>query len=186
MRYLLICPEMVLFGDEVGDNTSQKNDGNIGRQKFIINTNQHPLIQPSYADSHFTILGFMTTAGQSVCCIVIMACQEVEAKHVLGIQPWAEINGEVTTNLDKNANGTNKYCPYGPTCVYNGKEMPCYPTSSENGSITSDILAQIMQYLNHHVGFNQTEATSFLLLDGHGSRSGLSFDNKPSIIMTTP
>ena len=112
-----------------------------------------------------------------------MACQEVEAKHVLGIQPWAEINGEVTTNLDKNANGTNKYCPHGPTCVYNGKEMPCYPTSSENGSITSDILAQIMQYLYHHVRFNQTEATSFLLLDGHGSRSGLSFDNKPSIIM---
>ena len=42
--YLLTHPEMVLFVDEVGDNTSQKNDGNIGGQKFIIDTNQHPLI----------------------------------------------------------------------------------------------------------------------------------------------
>ena len=32
-----------------------------------------------------------------------------------------------------------------------------------------------MQYLDHHVGFDQTEATPFLLLDGHGSRFGLSF-----------
>ena len=111
---------------------------------------------------------------QSVCCIVIMACQEVEAKHVLGIQPWAEINVEVTTNLDENANRTNKYNPYIPTCVYKGKKIPCYITCSKNGSIMSNILAQIMQYLNH-IGFDQTEATPFLLLDGHGSSFGLSF-----------
>ena len=83
MRYLLSHPEMVLFVDEVGDNTSQKKNGNIRGQKFIIDTNQHPLIRSSYADSHFTVLGFTTATGQSVCYIVIMACQEVEAKHVL-------------------------------------------------------------------------------------------------------
>ena len=56
MSYLLTHPEIVLFVDEVGDNTSQKNDGNIGGQSFIVNTSQHPLIQSSCADSHFTIL----------------------------------------------------------------------------------------------------------------------------------
>jgi len=43
MIYLLTHPEMVLFVDEVGDNTSQKNDGNIRGQTYIVNTNQHPL-----------------------------------------------------------------------------------------------------------------------------------------------
>jgi len=44
MRYLLFHPEMVLFVNEVGKNTFQKNDGNIRGQKFIINTSQCPLI----------------------------------------------------------------------------------------------------------------------------------------------
>ena len=60
MKYLLTQPENV---NEVGDNTSQKNVGNIGGQKFIVDTNQHPLIQSSNADSHFTILWFTTAAG---------------------------------------------------------------------------------------------------------------------------
>ena len=39
-RYLLTRPEMLLFVDEVGDNTSQKNDGNIGGQKFMVENTQ--------------------------------------------------------------------------------------------------------------------------------------------------
>jgi len=104
--------------------THPKSDGNIEGQKFIIDTNQCPLIWSSYADSHFTILGFTTATGQSVCCIVIMACQEVEAKFELRLQPWAEINGEVTTNPKENANRTNKYYPHGPTCVYKWQRNP--------------------------------------------------------------
>ena len=110
-----------------------------------------------YAGSHFTILRFMTAMGQTVCCIVIMACLEVEAKHILGHQPWAEINGEVTTNLNENTNGTEKYYPHGPTCFYSGKEIPCYITCSENGSITSVILAQILQYLLEYINDAQHE-----------------------------
>jgi len=39
-KYLLTCPEMLLFIDEVGDNASQKNDGNIGGQKFMVENTQ--------------------------------------------------------------------------------------------------------------------------------------------------
>ena len=31
---------MVLFIDEVGDHTSQKNDGNVGGQKFLVQNDQ--------------------------------------------------------------------------------------------------------------------------------------------------
>jgi len=35
-EYELIHPDKVLFVDEVGCNTSQKNDGNIGGEKFLV------------------------------------------------------------------------------------------------------------------------------------------------------
>ena len=82
---------MVLFVDEVGNNTSQKKYGNIGGEKFVVENNQWALIWSSYSDSHFTILGFMTVSGTPVCCVIILACMEVKAKIVLGLQPWAEV-----------------------------------------------------------------------------------------------
>ena len=35
-EYELIQPDKVIFVDEVGCNTSQKNDGNVGREKFLV------------------------------------------------------------------------------------------------------------------------------------------------------
>jgi len=35
-QFELVHPEKVIFVDEVGSNTSQKNDGNIGGEKFLI------------------------------------------------------------------------------------------------------------------------------------------------------
>jgi len=34
--YKLTHPDLVLFMDEVGDNTSQNNDGNVGGQKLLV------------------------------------------------------------------------------------------------------------------------------------------------------
>jgi len=39
-KYVLTHAKMVLFAAEVGNNTSQKNDGNIGGQKFVVENNQ--------------------------------------------------------------------------------------------------------------------------------------------------
>jgi hypothetical protein len=38
MKYLLRHPEKLLFVDEVGENISQKGDGNAGGQKFMVET----------------------------------------------------------------------------------------------------------------------------------------------------
>jgi len=35
-KFLLTKPEYCLYVDEVGCNTSQKADGNMGRQKFVV------------------------------------------------------------------------------------------------------------------------------------------------------
>ena len=101
--------------------------------------------------------------------------QLVEAKHILGIQPWANIEGDPTINFESNSNGINKYYPHGLTCFYDGKEIETYITCSENGSITTEILADIMHYLNKQLTFDRDDATPYLLLDGHGSQFRLPF-----------
>jgi hypothetical protein len=47
--------------------------------------------------------------------------------------------------------------------------MESYVTCSESGSITSQILTNILQYLDKKLEFDRSEADPFLLLDGHGT-----------------
>jgi len=61
--------------DEVGSNTSQKNDGNIGGEKFLIGPDSQVQIGSSFKDCHFTVLGFTVTNGQLILCMIILACK---------------------------------------------------------------------------------------------------------------
>ncbi len=44
MKYLLTRLDYLLFVDEVGCNTSQKSDGNVGGEKFVIHEDQRALL----------------------------------------------------------------------------------------------------------------------------------------------
>ncbi len=61
----------------MGCNTSQKLDGNVGGQKFVVQKNKHALLCASHQDCHFTILGFTNGLGEPVCCVIIIAAAEV-------------------------------------------------------------------------------------------------------------
>ena len=52
-KYILTRPELVFFVDEVGSNTSQRCDGDVGGQKFVAHEAQRALLHSSYADCHF-------------------------------------------------------------------------------------------------------------------------------------
>ena len=69
------------------------------------------LIGSSYANSHFIVLGFTTSTGMPIHCFIAMACQEVEAKHIMELQPRAVVQGEltVTENLEANSHGKDMY-----------------------------------------------------------------------------
>jgi hypothetical protein len=54
-KFLLTKPEYCLYVDEVGCNTSQKADGDVGGQKFVVGTNQRALIRASHQDCHFAV-----------------------------------------------------------------------------------------------------------------------------------
>ncbi len=121
MKYLLTRPELVFFVDEVGSNTSQQHDGNVEGKKFVVHETQRALLRPSYADTHFTVLGFTNAQGDPVCWVIIFACCEITGKHVMGLQPWADFVGNPEVDVADNSHRLDKYYPFGPTCVVNEK-----------------------------------------------------------------
>mgnify|MGYP000085123147 CR=1 FL=1 len=69
-----------------------------------------------------------------------------------------------------------KMYPFGPACSFKGKTIPCFCCCFENGSITGHILTNMLRFIDAREVFNQSMGlSSFLLLDGHGSRFDLEF-----------
>ena len=82
---------------------------------------------------------------------------------------------EDTDFLEKN-NGKGIIFPGGQTCQFNGKDVACFCRWSPNGSITSEILRDILATLdNIALYYRSTGIIPCVLLDGYGSRFGLSF-----------
>jgi hypothetical protein len=53
----------LIMVDEVGENISQKGDGNAGGQKFMVAADMRAQIRNSFKDNHFTVLGFTASMG---------------------------------------------------------------------------------------------------------------------------
>jgi hypothetical protein len=120
------------------------------------------------------VLGFTAADDNPVCCIIILAGSELKANHIMGIQLWVEVDGDVC-NVQRNSLGLDKYSPCGPKCTHLGCEIDTSVTISENGSIGTEILMLAMQHLDTSMELDWLEATAFLLLDGRGSCFGLNF-----------
>jgi hypothetical protein len=85
-------------------------------------------------------------------------------------------NGETRFDVFKTNYGNDKVLQGGPTCFCNGKEMPCFVGSSENASITSEMLAAMLETMEQQKIVNQNDGKlPALLLDGHQSRVRLPF-----------
>ena len=64
--------------------------------------------------------------------------------------------------------GPGKYLPGGPTCIYNGKQIPCATYVSESGGITADILVAVLTVLDELDVFPRDSGiTPFMLINGH-------------------
>ena len=65
-EFMLLHPNKLLFVDEVGSNTSQAKDGNIGGEKFLVLNDARPQQRSACKDTHFTVLSFTTASGDTV------------------------------------------------------------------------------------------------------------------------
>ena len=173
----LLHPEMCLVMDEVGGNTSQKGDGSNGGELHICSVGMTPQQKACTKEKHFTLLGITALNGDPVMCVIIFAGKRENKLYECGMDVFAEQIGEVGDEdfFEKNS-GKGKLYPGGPTCTFQGKIVPTLTRFSPKGSITTEILVDIVGTLDHIGVFDRSEGKiPFLLLDGHGSRIQLPF-----------
>jgi hypothetical protein len=164
--FLLAHPEYLFFVDEVGSNTLQKSDGNVGGQKIVVKNNKHDLIHASQKDCHFTNLGFTNDLGEPVCCIIIMAAAEVQGKDIMGLQPRALVIRDPSIIFEKILHGPEKLQLNGPTCTVFVHKVPTRVKCRESGSITSSILMDTLKHIDKCLELDQSDV---MLLDEHDS-----------------
>jgi hypothetical protein len=68
--------------------------------------------------------------------------EDVSNEDVQGLET------EIEEMKDLHRNGVDRVFTFGPTCIYNGIEVPTFVTCSKNGSITSKLLTNILQRMD--------------------------------------
>ena len=132
-------PDWILFRDEVGTDTSQKNDGNVGGQRFVCGKGTRANVKSSHKDGCFTLIGLTSASGEPVMAIIIMLAEELTFEQRMG----SDIRAPFDDTLSINDNcGPGKRFPGGPSCTFCGKVIPALITTSPKGSITSEILKE--------------------------------------------
>ena len=67
----LVAPKYILFADKTDINTSSKDNGNKGGNKFICKKGQVPKIKSTTLENCVTVLPFTSKTGHAVLCAVI-------------------------------------------------------------------------------------------------------------------
>jgi hypothetical protein len=57
-------PEKLVFFYEVGENISQKGDGNTGGQKVMVARDMRVQVRNYFKENHLTVLGFAAADGR--------------------------------------------------------------------------------------------------------------------------
>ena len=182
-KYIMKHPEWVLFADETGCNTNQKEDGLRGGQLFVLeNGYEEGGLTGATTDIHFTVMCFTCATGEPVLCVIILKSEQnvkdipLNWKWGIDITKTADVTGKCSAELfEDNCSEDGVICG-GPKCTFRGKELPCFIGSSKKASITSQMLADILAYIDE-IGLydRSTGKKPFLLIDGHHSRFGLPF-----------
>ena len=183
-KYTLTEPEWLLFVDETGANTNMKKDGRIGQKTYVVGMEQGETGRQGAAnDIHFTTLVFQSATGEPVLCGVILKSNRDYASQL----PLTTTLGFDVTKSIKEGEGTSDTLLLnmeeggpmqgGPTCSFRGRTLPCFVSCSKNASITSQILTDMLAFIDKHKVYNRTNTSKrpFLILDGHHSRLELPF-----------
>jgi len=169
-KYNLIHPEYCLYVDETGCNTNQLNDGRVGGELFILPKKDWECGAPTGAttDLHYTILPFVSGTGEAVLCAIIFKSELSVSQIPISWKTGIDISCE-------DVEDRNKVMCGGPTCYYQGKSIPCFYGTSPKASITTELLTEMLKYLDKLQVYDRTICKPFLLLDGYGSRMMLPF-----------
>jgi hypothetical protein len=181
-RYKITKPERCVYVDETGCNTNCKTDGLVGGQCHIVGTGQKEGARTSAStDIHFTTLAFTSGTGEPIMCAVILksekAIEDIPVNWRLGLDATKDIefgDNDLETYMMNRPKGVSIG---GPVCNFNGIEIPTFVCATPNASITSELLAKMLEQIDNFNVFPRSpeEGVPFLLVDGHHSRTRLPF-----------
>jgi hypothetical protein len=184
VRSKLTRPDMCVVMDEVGCNLSMMKDGHAGGQKFVVGKGNEAKLKGTKKEKHFTCLGLTLLSGEPLMCVVLIDGQKEDLLVRTGIDPQcSSINNTVSELNDeyeyfKNNIGIGKQYPGGPSCYYQGTEIPCMVEFVSGGGMNGAILTKIFKTLDTLSIFSQQREEGirpFVLLDGHSSRFDVEF-----------
>jgi hypothetical protein len=128
-------------------------------------------------------LGVTTADGHVVMCAIIITASKLKVTDVTGFNSLSKdaedtssdemkvLEEEIEQMKDEHGNGVDRMFLFGPTCTFNGIEVPTFVTCSKNGSITSQLLSNMLLTMDHLQIFDRSDKVNlFLLCDDYGSR----------------
>jgi hypothetical protein len=142
------------------------------------------------ATSRFITMGLTSGTGESVMCILIFAATEMDVLTCLGSEmdvltrlvfdhqaeiPYYDKDKTLEENM-----GPGKALLGAPTCTFRGKEAPALVAMTKKGSMTSEILAKVLDRLDGLGVYPRPERgpIPFCLFDTHDSRLHVPFREK--------
>jgi hypothetical protein len=182
-KYRMLKLERCLFVDETGCNTNQKTDGYIGGEKFVVSVDQTELGRNGvFTNLNFTVLPFFSGTGDAVMCAVILKSDKSVADLPIKWRRGIDIaryrtKKESNVELFEDSLSENGLMQGGQRCRYNGIDIPCFVCSSAKSSITTELLVEMLKFIDDNGVFPRScpNNTPFLLLNGHQSRTKLEF-----------
>jgi hypothetical protein len=176
---------MCIVMDEVGSNLSMMKDGHAGGKKFVVGKGKEAKLNATKRDKRFMCLGLILLSGESLMCVILVDSTKEDLLIRTGIDCNSEeINKSAESQVQDeydyliNNLGKGKQYPGGPSCFYEGQEIPCMVEFMPGGSMPGRILTKILRTLDELNIFEQSRKKGIrpsVLLDGHGSRFIIEF-----------
>jgi hypothetical protein len=90
---------------------------------------------------HFTVLPFISGTGEAVLCAIIFRSDQHISEIPVSWKTGIDLTVDNVDNMTIVAIG-------GPTCTFLGKEIPCFYGTSPKASITSQLLVDMLKYID--------------------------------------
>jgi hypothetical protein len=166
-------PEWILFGDEVGTDINQKDDGKSAGTNYCIGKGSRANIKSNTNGGRFTVIGLTAAAGDPGMCIVIFAGEELTYEQRMG----HDIRVSFDDGSIRDNSRPGKAFPGGPACHFGGKNVPALIACNPKGSITSEILREAVERMDALRLYERVPGGQipFVLFDAHDSRLQVPF-----------
>jgi hypothetical protein len=140
-------------------------------------------VRNSFKDNHFAVLGFAVMDDRVIMYTIITTASKLKVMYVTGFNPLSKdiegmssdemkvVDEEIDEIKNEHSNGVDRMFPFGPTCTFNGIEVPILLICSKNDSITSQLFTNMLSKMDDLELFDRSGGVNpFFICDGHDSR----------------